>query len=82
MFAITHPCGRSHSRKKRQRSIQARRSKPWLVLWPVASDAAKAEIKNDPALGKQLAAMKEKEGDYFLQALDARTGKADGAAVD
>ncbi|HST20922.1 MAG TPA: hypothetical protein VLR90_07385, partial [Blastocatellia bacterium] len=47
-------------------------------LWPVASDAAKAEIKNDPALSKQLAAMKEKEGDYFLQALDARTGKPMG----
>jgi hypothetical protein len=48
------------------------------MSWPISSDAAKAEIKGDAALASRLAAMKEKEGDYFLQVLDARTGNAVG----
>ncbi|MCA1630631.1 MAG: PQQ-like beta-propeller repeat protein, partial [Acidobacteria bacterium] len=39
-----------------------------------SSRVAKEEAKTDPRLGSRLAAMKEKEGDYFLQVLDARTG--------
>ena len=49
-----------------------------VLAWPVSSNAAKAEIKNDPKLGQQLAAMKEKEGDYFLMVLDSRTGEPRG----
>ena len=45
-----------------------------VLSWAVSTNAAKVEIKSDPALTQQLAAMKEKEGDYFLQVLDARTG--------
>lgn len=48
------------------------------LAWAVSSDAAKAVIKGDAALGQRLAAMKEKEGDYLLVALDARTGKERG----
>lgn len=44
------------------------------LLWDVTDEAAKAEIKADARLSQQLAAMKEKEGDYFLQILDARNG--------
>jgi len=52
---------------------------PLMVLtWPVATAAAQAEIKSDPALAKQLAALKEKEGDYFVQVLDSQTGKLAG----
>ncbi len=46
--------------------------------WPVTASAAQAEIKNAPGLNKQLATMKEKEGDYFLQVVNAGTGKAIG----
>jgi beta-barrel assembly-enhancing protease len=46
--------------------------------WPVSSKAAQAEIKSDPALKQKLAAMKEKEGDYLLQVLNARTGQGLG----
>jgi hypothetical protein len=46
-----------------------------VLAWAVSTNAAKAEIKSDPALSQQLAMMREKEGDYFLQVLDARTGK-------
>lgn len=46
--------------------------------WPVASKYAQGEIKSDAALAKRLAAMKEKEGDYFLQVLDAKTGATKG----
>jgi hypothetical protein len=49
-----------------------------VLSWPVSSDAAKAEIKGDAELKQRLAAMKEKEGDYFLQVLDASTGKVTG----
>jgi hypothetical protein len=46
-----------------------------VLSWGLSAEAAKAEIKNDPRLAQQLAAMKEKEGDYFLKVLDARTGE-------
>lgn len=49
-----------------------------VMSWPVASKTAQAEIKADPVLKEQLAAMKEKEGDYFLQVIDARTGVLKG----
>jgi WD40 repeat protein/predicted SprT family Zn-dependent metalloprotease len=44
------------------------------LLWNVTDEAAKIEIKADARLGQQLAAMKEKEGDYFLQILDVKNG--------
>ena len=49
-----------------------------VLSWPVASKYARDEIKSDSELAKRLAAMKEKEGDYFLQALDAKTGATKG----
>ena len=49
-----------------------------VLSWPTSTNAAKAEIKSDAALARRLAAMKEKEGDYFLQVLDANTGKVLG----
>jgi WD40 repeat protein len=45
------------------------------LIWDVKSDAAQAVIKADPRLKTQLAAMKEKEGDYFVQIVEAGTGK-------
>ena len=52
-----------------------------VLVWDVRSDHAKAEIKADRALSERLAALKEKEGDYFVQALDARTGKPYGSLL-
>jgi len=49
-----------------------------VLSWPVAAAAAQTEIKADSSLSRQLATMKEKEGDYFLQVVDARTGKVKG----
>jgi WD40 repeat protein len=46
--------------------------------WNISTEAAKAEIKSDAVLSKRLAAMKEKEGDYFLQVVDAHTGEQRG----
>jgi WD40 repeat protein len=46
-----------------------------VLSWSVKSDHAKAEIKADPKLKERLAAMGEKEGDYFIQTVEARTGK-------
>lgn len=43
--------------------------------WNVKSEHAKAEIKADPKLKERLAAMGEKDGDYFIQTVEARTGK-------
>lgn len=45
------------------------------LSWNVKSDHAKAEVKADPKLKERLAAMGEKEGDYFIQTVEARTGK-------
>src|SRR5581483_1610335 len=52
-----------------------------VLLWSTSTDAARTEIKNDPKLGQQLAAMKEREGNYFIQALDSRTGKTLGQLI-
>ena len=49
-----------------------------VLSWPVSSKYARDEIKSDAELTKRLAAMKEKEGDYFLQVLDAKTGAMKG----
>jgi hypothetical protein len=49
-----------------------------LLVWNVNDEVAKTEIKNDPVLSQQLLSMKEKEGDYFLQILDAQTGNEKG----
>jgi hypothetical protein len=47
-----------------------------VLSWGVKSDHAKAEIKADPRLKERMAALGEKEGDYFIQTVEARTGKA------
>lgn len=49
-----------------------------VLRWAVSTGAAKAAIKENPALKSRLAAMKEKEGDYFIQVLDLRSGKVLG----
>jgi tricorn protease-like protein len=51
------------------------------LLWSVSSNAAMAEIKADPVLSSRLSMMKEKEGDYFIRILDAKTGRATGALL-
>jgi hypothetical protein len=52
---------------------------PFMVFsWAISESAAQDEIKRDPALTRQRAAMKEPEGDYFLQVLDPRTGNVGG----
>ena len=48
------------------------------MVWNVEDEAARIEIKNDPRLSEQLASMKEKEGDYLLQILDAQTANEFG----
>jgi len=48
------------------------------ALWNVRDESAQAEIKADPKLAERQAALKEKEGDYFVKFLDINTGKAIG----
>jgi Peptidase family M48 len=49
-----------------------------VLSWPMASKYARDEIKSDAELTKRMAAMKEQEGDYFLQVVDAKTGAVKG----
>lgn len=49
-----------------------------VLAWDVTEGAAKDAIGKDPALKARLAAMKEKEGDYYLEVLDLRTGAMRG----
>ena len=51
------------------------------LVWDVQADAAKDEIKSDPALAARMSAMKEKEGDYLIEMLDAQTGTRTGALL-
>jgi hypothetical protein len=54
------------------------RESTMILSWPVAAKYVRDEIKSDNGLSKRLAAMKEKEGDYFLTVLDAKTGETKG----
>jgi WD40 repeat protein len=66
-------------------SVEFPKERPWFwveprdntltLLWTARSKAAAAEIKDNPVLQRQMAALKEKEGDYLIKTLDARTGK-------
>jgi hypothetical protein len=60
--------------KETPRVWVAGRAGTMALVWDVTDDAARAEIKSDSKLSQRLAGMKEKEGDYFIQILDARTG--------
>lgn len=52
---------------------------PTMVLWWHLNEShAKDTINSDPSLKARLAAMKEKEGDYLLEAVEARSGKTLG----
>ncbi len=45
-----------------------------VLSWPVSANTARAAIGSEPRLKAQLAQMKEKEGDYYLEIWEARTG--------
>ncbi|HVF67699.1 MAG TPA: M48 family metallopeptidase [Pyrinomonadaceae bacterium] len=51
------------------------------LVWDVTDEAAKDEIKADPKLSAQLSAMKEKEGDYLVEVLDAKDGARKGSLL-
>ncbi len=51
------------------------------LAWEVTDQAVREEMQTDPKLGQQLAAMKEKEGDYFVKVLDMQDGKELGKLV-
>ncbi len=50
-----------------------------VFMWPASSQTVRDEARRDPALAKRLAALKEKQGDYFVQVVDARTGAVRGS---
>lgn len=54
------------------------RGEMMVLMWPLSGDAAKEQFKKDLALSKRLSAVKEKDGSYVLEMLDARTGQQRG----
>jgi len=52
-----------------------------LLGWRVDEDAAKEELKSNPALQARLAAIRDRKNPYLLQALDARTGTKTGEFI-
>ena len=46
-----------------------------ILQWPLDSEGAKEQIKEDPKLQTAVRAMKEKEGDYLIELLDLTTGQ-------
>ena len=48
------------------------------LVWKLQSKAAKNIIKGDAALSAKMAVMKDKEGDYFFQFVEPKTGKITG----
>lgn len=51
------------------------------LVWDVTDEAAKDEMRAEPKLAAQLAAMKEKEGDYLVEVLDAKDGSRKGSLL-
>lgn len=49
-----------------------------LFTWALQSKAAKNIIKTDAALSAKLAAMQEKDGDYFIQIVNPKSGSVSG----
>lgn len=68
LWSKTHP-------KEAPRVWLAKYRETLAYVWNVKSEAAQAEIKADARLSRQLAGMKEKEGDYFVQIFSAPDGK-------
>lgn len=55
------------------------RKERMVVWWPASSAQARDEMQNFPAVSEKLGSRKEQADAYFLEFLDARTGKALGA---
>lgn len=49
-----------------------------VLLWRAESETASAQIKSDPQLSKQLAGLKEKEGNYLLEVVEIKNGNSLG----
>jgi WD40 repeat protein len=45
-----------------------------IFVWGASSDFVKAESNNDPVLKKKIASKRERQGDYYIQILQASTG--------
>jgi WD40 repeat protein len=69
---------KQHFPKEAPRVWIAPNNQTMALLWNVTADAAKAEISSDPRLTQRLAAMREKEGDYFVKIVDAQSGNEIG----
>ncbi|HUR37796.1 MAG TPA: WD40 repeat domain-containing protein, partial [Terriglobales bacterium] len=52
-----------------------------VLRWKMTESAAKQEIKSDPALASKVSAMGDKEGDYLMIVVDAKTGKNIGKVL-
>jgi WD40 repeat protein len=51
------------------------------LLWDITDEAARDEIKNDPALSQKLTNLKDKAADYLVKVLDMRDGSERGKLV-
>ncbi len=51
------------------------------LVWDITDEAARDEIKNDPALSQKHTRLKEKQGDYLVKVLDMRNGSELGKLV-
>lgn len=49
-----------------------------VFFWAVSSSTAKAEIKSDAGITHRLSSLREKEGVYFLEVLEAQSGDVKG----
>lgn len=51
------------------------------LLWDITTEAARDEIKKDPALSQKLSNLKDKSADYLVKVLDMRDGTELGKLV-
>jgi hypothetical protein len=61
--------------------VSRRRESLLVFSWPANSDGAKEEIRNNPVFSERWRKIDADSNDYFLEALEPRTGKIVGATI-
>jgi hypothetical protein len=62
-------------------TVSRRRESLLVFSWPANSDGAKEEIRNNPVFSERWRKIDADSNDYFLEALEPRTGKIVGATI-
>lgn len=67
--------------KEAPNTVSRRKESLLVFSWPANSDGAREEIRNNPVFSRRWSKIDADSNDYFLEALEPRTGKIVGATI-